>query len=172
MFCKDIKWADQHDIAKGYKDGTYRPKNATSRQAMAAFLHRLYNAVPEGKQGPQGPKGEQGPAGAPGARGPAGPKGVSGVLAEKPTADILHLDPGEQKSVTVTCPTGKAAISGGYNVNAGYRTSKSVLVYANTAKGGYTANHPYFTGWLIGAKDTGTASVTVQPMVTCADVSG
>lgn len=44
-FCKEITWLVDQSIASGYSDGTYRPTNAVSRQAMAAFLHRL-SALP------------------------------------------------------------------------------------------------------------------------------
>lgn len=45
-FHDDISWMAENGIANGYDDGTYRPTNAVSRQAFAAFLHR-YNAETE-----------------------------------------------------------------------------------------------------------------------------
>ena len=42
-FCGHITWLVAHDIANGYPDGTFKPGAAVSRQAMAAFLHRVYN---------------------------------------------------------------------------------------------------------------------------------
>jgi hypothetical protein len=38
--CSDIAWLTEHGIASGYADGTFRPANAVSRQAVASFLHR------------------------------------------------------------------------------------------------------------------------------------
>jgi hypothetical protein len=40
-FRTEIEWLVQEGIADGYEDGTFRPGVAVSRQAMAAFLHRL-----------------------------------------------------------------------------------------------------------------------------------
>lgn len=35
-----IAWATEEGLVNGYNDGTYRPTNPTSRQALAAILHR------------------------------------------------------------------------------------------------------------------------------------
>ena len=40
-FYLEIEWAAAEGITEGYDDGTFRPTNAVSRQAMAAFLIRL-----------------------------------------------------------------------------------------------------------------------------------
>lgn len=39
-FTDAIRWLRAVDIARGYDDGTFRPRDPVSRQAMAAFLHR------------------------------------------------------------------------------------------------------------------------------------
>ncbi len=39
-FCDDIGWMVGEGITSGYGDGTYRPLEPVSRQAMAMFLHR------------------------------------------------------------------------------------------------------------------------------------
>lgn len=44
-FCGEIDWLRDVGITAGYSDGTYRPDANVSRQAMAAFLHRL-DALP------------------------------------------------------------------------------------------------------------------------------
>lgn len=44
-FHDDIDWLADYGIAAGYGDGTYRPTQAVTRQAMAAFLHRLSNEI-------------------------------------------------------------------------------------------------------------------------------
>jgi arabinogalactan endo-1,4-beta-galactosidase len=41
FFYTEIVWMEEAGIASGYGDGTYRPSAPVSRQAMAAFLHRL-----------------------------------------------------------------------------------------------------------------------------------
>lgn len=40
-FAKDIAWMKEAGITNGWKDGTFRPKDAVTREAMAAFLYRL-----------------------------------------------------------------------------------------------------------------------------------
>lgn len=40
-FHDDIAWMNDNNIANGFGDGTYRPGAPVSRQAMAAFMHRL-----------------------------------------------------------------------------------------------------------------------------------
>src|SRR5690606_25762688 len=45
-FCADIEWLVAEGIAGGYPDGTFKPTNPVSRQAMAAFLYR-YTGQPE-----------------------------------------------------------------------------------------------------------------------------
>lgn len=40
-FHDDISWMAENDITTGYADGTFRPGEPVSRQAMAAFMHRL-----------------------------------------------------------------------------------------------------------------------------------
>lgn len=44
-FHDDIAWASNAGIAEGFPDGTYRPGQPVTRQAMAAFLHRTYDAL-------------------------------------------------------------------------------------------------------------------------------
>jgi hypothetical protein len=40
QFCDDINWMVVEGIAGGFGDGTFRPTNAVSRQAMASFLYK------------------------------------------------------------------------------------------------------------------------------------
>ena len=39
-FCGAIEWLADRDVVKGWPDGTFRPGQPVSREAMAAFLHR------------------------------------------------------------------------------------------------------------------------------------
>ena len=39
-FFDDIEWMADTGISTGYEDGTYRPGDPVTRQAMSAFLHR------------------------------------------------------------------------------------------------------------------------------------
>jgi len=45
-FFDEISWLASNDIAGGYSDGTFRPGAPVSRQATAAFLHRLFELLP------------------------------------------------------------------------------------------------------------------------------
>ncbi|EYR64778.1 S-layer protein [Actinotalea ferrariae CF5-4] len=40
-FAEDIVWLAASGVTSGYADGTFRPTDPVSRQAMAAFLHRM-----------------------------------------------------------------------------------------------------------------------------------
>lgn len=42
-FHDEIGWMSDTGISEGYEDGTYRPTAPVSRQAMSAFMQRLYN---------------------------------------------------------------------------------------------------------------------------------
>lgn len=41
QFFKEIVWLRASDVTTGYADGTFKPKNNTSREATAAFLYRV-----------------------------------------------------------------------------------------------------------------------------------
>ena len=45
-FCSEIAWMVGEGITAGFSDGTFRPLGEVSRQAMAAFLHRLAGSPP------------------------------------------------------------------------------------------------------------------------------
>ena len=45
-FHSEIDWLAQKRITTGFNDGTYRPTNAVTRQAMAAFLRRVGTGMP------------------------------------------------------------------------------------------------------------------------------
>ncbi|QIM19825.1 hypothetical protein G7066_12735 [Leucobacter coleopterorum] len=40
-FSKEIAWMKESKLSTGYADGSYRPKDDLSREAMAAFIYRL-----------------------------------------------------------------------------------------------------------------------------------
>lgn len=42
-FADEIAWMHATGISTGYQDGTYRPNDPVTRQAMSAFLQRTYN---------------------------------------------------------------------------------------------------------------------------------
>jgi hypothetical protein len=45
-FCEEIKWMKDAGISTGFGDGTYRPSQAVTRQAMSAFMYRLGALLP------------------------------------------------------------------------------------------------------------------------------
>jgi hypothetical protein len=47
-FCDDIAWLDDHGIAGGHPDGTFRPTAGVARQTLAALLHRYDDALAPG----------------------------------------------------------------------------------------------------------------------------
>lgn len=49
-FSEEIEWLVAEGIAGGYDDGLFRPTAPVSRQAMAAFLHRLDAATPRAEE--------------------------------------------------------------------------------------------------------------------------
>lgn len=46
-FCGAIEWLANQGITTGFPDGTFRPGQAVSREAMAAFLYRATNDGPD-----------------------------------------------------------------------------------------------------------------------------
>jgi hypothetical protein len=44
-FHDEIDWMVANGITEGYQDGTFRPANAVSRQAFAAFLQRYNDSI-------------------------------------------------------------------------------------------------------------------------------
>ena len=97
---------------------------------------------PQGPQGPQGPKGDtglQGSNGAAGPQGPQGPKGADGLDGSQ----IITVAGGEasgEKQFTVSCPTGDAALSGGFSIQGSVTGS-----FRSDASGDPTGN----TSWTI-----------------------
>ncbi len=77
---------------------------------------------PEGAQGPAGPAGAtgatgpQGPQGFMGPAGPAGSNGVSGVERAVGDSGPILMDSGASWWVSATCPAGKRAVAGGYEL--------------------------------------------------------
>jgi glucose/arabinose dehydrogenase len=44
-FCPEIAWLKDEEITTGFDDGTFRPANNVTRQAVAAFLYRTSNVI-------------------------------------------------------------------------------------------------------------------------------
>jgi hypothetical protein len=89
---------------------------------------------PQGEIGPQGPQGEIGPQGPQGEVGPQGPQGVPGVSGFQVVSTVVSVAAGARLSSNVSCPSTKAAISGGVrpiggfpaSIGASYPVSRSI----------------------------------------------
>jgi hypothetical protein len=100
-----------------------------------------------GASGPAGPKGDTGatgavgPAGPAGATGPAGPTGPQGPMGDIGSIETVagSFIAGE-KTITVNCPAGKHAVSGGYNIQGSVTAS-----YRSDSTGGATGT----TSWTV-----------------------
>jgi hypothetical protein len=45
VFASDIAWMGGVGVSTGWADGTYRPFEAVTREAMSAFMYRLNNHI-------------------------------------------------------------------------------------------------------------------------------
>ena len=101
IFHADIEWLAESGVTKGCNppaNTQFCPKQGVTREAMAAFLHRLavnqvvdaatvQGLTPSDLQGQEGPPGPVGPQGPQGPEGPQGPQGEPGYL---PTVTVLR----------------------------------------------------------------------------------
>jgi hypothetical protein len=85
---------------------------------------------PTGAIGPAGPAGAAGPAGSAGAKGetgatgPAGPTGPQGPIGDIGSIEtVVGGTNTGSKQFTVTCPVGKHAVSGGFNIQGSVTAS-------------------------------------------------
>ena len=112
---------------------TYRIRETDLKQTCANNSHVMFSwnvqgvagpigpVGPAGATGPQGAAGPQGPQGVPGPMGPAGPAGPQGpagtidfstVYIGSSYVDLVPI--GGVWTITASCPTGKHALTGGY----------------------------------------------------------
>jgi Collagen triple helix repeat (20 copies) len=82
------------------------------RRSQRAALRGLRG--PQGPQGVQGPRGERGEKGDKGDSGAQGSPGLSGL--QRVYASGVSNNSNSPKSTTATCPAGKFAIGGGYDI--------------------------------------------------------
>jgi hypothetical protein len=132
---------------------------------------------PQGPAGPQGLQGPAGPQGLQGLQGLAGPQGVQGVqgVPGGPTSPlgitmvnggITSVGPGISVQLTVVCPAGKTAISGGFS--AGQGNSGVILessMNAQTLVSGSSGT------WFFEFINTASVAHNVQTAATCINAS-
>ncbi len=90
QFRDEIGWMADSGISEGFDDGTFRPTNAVTRQAMAAFMQRLAGHDPDVEPIVHA----------------ASLDGYEFVVAAEETTDAV-ID------MEVTCPAGMKAVGGG-----------------------------------------------------------
>jgi hypothetical protein len=116
---------------------------------------------PQGATGEQGPQGEQGLPGEQGAQGPAGLDGKPGVSGYGRTGSRkATLRPGRQTSLRVSCPAGKAAITGGWKLVS--PVSRGVPLQ--------TGSFPDGKSWAMSFSNPSRKKVRVELFATCASI--
>ena len=115
---------------------------------------------PAGPEGPEGPAGPQGPKGDPGLQGPKGDPGTPMAGYEIKTESLLNgQGAGTTLGKVVGCPTGKRALSGGWD--APLPDGQQV-----------TANRPDPHGWYVEVEDTALDGQSALVYIWVACVNG
>jgi hypothetical protein len=131
---------------KRIKDGSVTGRDVRDHSLTAKDLK---GAV----QGPAGPVGPAGPGGGAGPAGPAGPPAISAPVFKTATATVAGLTSGD---VTVACPAGAVAVSGGGFSSFG----EGELEQSSPAD---VLGH----GWTVSFRDLLTVPITVTAAVVC-----
>jgi hypothetical protein len=103
-----IQLRDNAVTSPKIRDSTITTSDVRNRSLLAEDFAR--GQLPAGPAGAAGPAGPAGPAGA---AGPAGPAGASGLVLVSASSSVDSLD---THDVTVTCPSPKKVLGGGYSV--------------------------------------------------------
>ena len=134
-------------------EGCYAPRTGTVYRINAAGAptqcskgHTQFSWSVEGPKGDKGDKGDQGNTGP---QGPAG--GLAGVEFVQGTAKSLPSN--SKESISVICPAGKSAISGGYAVSGDFTLLDVAYSAPVTSQAGPL-------GWVVGlVNTTGTGHI-------------
>jgi len=186
VFVDDIQWLANAGITMGCNppvNDEFCPKEAVTREQMAAFMHRLAigrnvdAATVEGMTasdlvGQTGPAGLTGPTGPSGPTGPAGPPGIGDIYVRSAN---ISLAPGGWTHTIIDCDPGDLATGGGYYLNdrdGGTRLTdaqRDVEVFVNGPINEYGA---VGLGWVIGIDNMSDGTPrTGTGMVVCADIT-
>lgn len=114
-------------------------------------------AGPRGEAGPAGPQGPAGSTGATGPQGPAGADGVAGLQTASASASVGSRAVGTAEAL---CPSGKAALSGGFAFDNSDSTFAPFVFRRNDAG----------NGWLLTAYNANSSARTMTVTVLCATV--
>jgi len=118
-----------------YDPGTYLLAVLSGPSAERDFS--LQFPVTCGEEGPQGPQGKVGPKGDKGDQGDQGDPGLSGYEMVRSAIDLCI--PGSSCQLQATCPAGKTAVSGGYELIYVADASEHIYIKLNrrdTSDGG------------------------------------
>jgi hypothetical protein len=112
---------------------------------------------PTGPTGPAGAQGQTGPTGPAGSQGPKGDQGPAGISGLEQASRSVNLAPGGW-IVTVDCPTGKLALSGGWD-SSGFDT------FDVTVSNPYNDN----SGWSFVFVNKSSSTITIVAKAMCAN---
>jgi hypothetical protein len=115
-----------------------------------------------GPRGTAGAEGESGPTGPKGPPGPPGPRGVSGWTFVVVQRNLPGSPSHTANEFAAACPAGTKALGGGMTVGTG-ADPRQVNVYMNGPNG-------QATGWIVGAQNAGSATVSAFVWAICASV--
>lgn len=144
------------------------PKIETGKKVKCTVIGKL-------PKGPKGAKGAKGAKGDTGAAGPAGAPGLSGYeIVSETFKEVFIVNSGGQRGLsevkTVSCPAGKRAISGGFDLGTNKEQNgqaRQVLVSLSGPNGAGT-------GWsvqLFNNSNTFDTSIDLRVFAVCANVS-
>jgi hypothetical protein len=115
-----------------------------------------------------GPVGPQGPAGQQGQQGQQGPQGAPGIAGREIVSLTTIVSSGDQKFLTLACPSGKVALGGGGQIlyPAGNWVGSEVAL---------SSSRPSATGWVVRALEAGPVAAPgtwqLEGFVVCAAVA-
>jgi Collagen triple helix repeat (20 copies) len=111
----------------------------------------------KGDPGPAGPEGPQGPKGDTGSPGPQGQPGTDGVSGYEVVKTSGSVGANSYATLDASCPTGKQALGGGYDVAA---TSFVITSAPNSTN----------TGWHVAVQNPQSFGSQLSAYVVCAAV--
>jgi hypothetical protein len=149
--------------------GTYNNTVTSDSVKDGALAETDLNAAVKTKLnavgGPVGPAGPEGPAGP---KGDTGVNGVSGLAVDSPTKVV----PTGFSEITLACPEGKKALSGGLKWDSGLKSEAKHVIVNGTYPSDLAAVEGVSTAssWTVALTNNAPNEITVQPFITCANV--
>lgn len=129
-FHDDIAWMADTGISEGYADGTFRPSDAVTRQAMSAFMHRM--------------------SGTDDVAPTVNADTLRGATPDDLTTSVEQVVVAGSGDGVVHCPEGTFVVSGGYLHN-GQEQHEITASHPVTRAEGFSAE-----GWYVGVNQNGS----------------